>query len=543
MSKVAEYLQEHLVGEVITSTDARHYFSTDNSIVQLVPALIVYPRHENDIRKTARFSWQLAERGRTIPLTARGAGTDNTGAAIGGGMILVFPAHMNRILELNSKGKQVTVEPGLNFGKLQQALHTHGLFLPPYPPSLDYITLGGALANNMSGEKSVKYGDMRASVESLRVVLANGEAIETKRLHKRELNKKLGLATFEGEVYRSIDTLIEEQHPLIDNTSRGTVRNNAGYDLLDVKRSDGSFDLTPLMLGSQGTLGIITEATLKLASYNPKTTLFLARFDSVEQLQNAVLELRELEEKPSAIELINESALDQVQALNINLLKDVIEPPFPAFTVLVEFDGHERAVKKSSKRTEKILGTYAQSFQVTAEPEEQLSYWKIRQVVNSLNAHNDGLIHAVPLFDGAVPVERLREYLEGLYELLTTNNVKPAIWGQVGEAILQVRPRLNLGQVGDRQKAFRLLEQYHKLILSLNGTISASGGEGRVHAPYLEQMYGEELLALNQKVKQILDPYGILNPGVKLGTNIDDLKAMIRSEYSLDHIYDHLPRS
>ena len=114
MSKVAHYLQEHLVGEVMTSTDARRYFATDGSILQLAPALIAYPRNENDVRKTCRFSWQLAERGRVIPITPRGAGTDQTGAALSSGILLVFPAHMNRILELDTKANTVTVEPGIN---------------------------------------------------------------------------------------------------------------------------------------------------------------------------------------------------------------------------------------------------------------------------------------------------------------------------------------------------------------------------------------------------------------------------------------------
>jgi FAD/FMN-containing dehydrogenase len=133
MSKVAHYLQEHLVGEVMTSTDARRYFATDSSILQLAPALIVYPRNENDIRKTCRFSWQLAERGRVIPITARGSGSGQAGASLGSGILLVFPAHMNRVLELDTKANTVTIEPGINYGKLQQTLHTHGRFLPPYP--------------------------------------------------------------------------------------------------------------------------------------------------------------------------------------------------------------------------------------------------------------------------------------------------------------------------------------------------------------------------------------------------------------------------
>ena len=113
MSKVAHYLQEHVIGEVVTSTDARRYFAHDASVLQLAPTLIVYPRNENDVRKTARFSWQLAERGRIIPITARGSGTDQSGAALSSGIMVVFPAHMNRILELDTKAHTVTVEPGL----------------------------------------------------------------------------------------------------------------------------------------------------------------------------------------------------------------------------------------------------------------------------------------------------------------------------------------------------------------------------------------------------------------------------------------------
>src|SRR5690554_6739344 len=120
MSKVAYYLQEHLAGEVMTSADARRYFATDASVFTITPALVAYPRNENDVRKTARFTWQLAERGRVIPVTARGAGSDLSGAALGPGIMLVFPAHMHRILELDDKSGVVTVEPGANYGKLQQ---------------------------------------------------------------------------------------------------------------------------------------------------------------------------------------------------------------------------------------------------------------------------------------------------------------------------------------------------------------------------------------------------------------------------------------
>ncbi|HET7673290.1 MAG TPA: FAD-dependent oxidoreductase, partial [Candidatus Saccharimonadales bacterium] len=131
MNKVAHYLQEHLSGEVVTSVDALSYFSTDGSIFSITPSIVTYPRNENDVRKTSRFTWQLAERNRFIPITPRGLGSNVSGAAIGEGIVTVFPAHMNRILELDSRSGEVVVEPGLNLGKLQQALYTHGRFLPP----------------------------------------------------------------------------------------------------------------------------------------------------------------------------------------------------------------------------------------------------------------------------------------------------------------------------------------------------------------------------------------------------------------------------
>jgi FAD/FMN-containing dehydrogenase len=543
MSKVAHYLQEHLVGEVMTGTDARRYFATDGSILQLAPSLIVYPRGENDVRKTARFSWQLAERGRIIPITARGSGTNQTGAALGSGIILVFPAHMNRILELDTKISTVTVEPGINYAKLQQTLHTHGRFLPPYPASLEYSTIGGAIAENVTGEKSVKYGDTRAYLKSLRLVLANGEVMETSRLSKRELSKKLGLATFEGEIYRSVDTLLEEHHELLEQLERNVSYNDAGYALGEVKRRDGSFDLTPLIAGSQGTLGIVTEAVLSTEPHNPQTTLMLARFDSIEYLQQAIVELTTAHETPSAIELIDQHVLQQIHELNPNQLKEIIKPPFSPFLLLIEFDNTDRSLKKAVKHATKLLEKYATAVQTETEPEEQQQLWKLRESTSMLIAHNEGMQHSTPLIDGAVPPDRLREYIEGVYGLMKDIGIKPALWGHAGNGNLYVQPQLNLNQVGDRQKAFRFLNEYHALVIKLGGTISGSSSDGRLRTPYLEEMYGTELYALLQKLKQIFDPYGTLNPGVKFGTSLDDIKAMLRTDFSLEHLYDHLPRS
>jgi FAD/FMN-containing dehydrogenase len=545
MSKVAHYLQEHLYGEVIASPAARRYFSTDGSIFSLAPALIVYPRGENDVRKAARFTWQLAERGRIIPITARGAGTDQTGASLGSGIMMAFPAHMHRIMAFDEKSGVVTVEPGTNYGKLQQALQTHGRFLPPFPASMEYSTIGGAVANNAAGEKSIKYGDTRDYVRSLRVVLANGEVIETGRLSKRELSKKLGLSTFEGEIYRALDALLEENNGLLEKLDLDVTKNSAGYALADIKRRDGSFDLTPLIVGSQGTLGLVTEISLDTELYNPQTVLLAGYFDDIQQAQSAVLELRDLPEMPSAIEMVDGNLLEQVHHISPNLLKDVISKPYPKVVLLVEFDStSERTQKKLVKKAAKILDRFAASHQIETDPARQDRLWQIRRSSAAIVGQSDSRQQAVPIIeDGVVPLERFSEYLDGIYKLFAKSQLQAAVWGHAGNANLHVQPFLDLGEVGDRQKAFRLIDDYYNLVISLGGSTSGEHGDGRLRGPYLPKLYGAEVYGLFQKVKQIFDPYSTLNPGVKVNVTLEDIKPLVRQSYSLEHLSDHLPRS
>lgn len=545
MNKVAHYLQEHLIGEVMTTPDIRRYFSTDTSILEIIPAIVAYPRNENDLRKTARFSWQLAERGRVIPITARGAGTDQAGAAIGKGILLVFPAHMNKILELDTRTGTMTVEPGVNYGKLQQSLHTHGRFLPPFPASLEYSTIGGAVANNAGGEKTIKYGSTRNFVDGLRVVLANGEVIETSRISKRDLSKKMGLSSFEGEIYRSLDALIEENHAIIENLNLDVTKNSAGYDIGSIKQKDGSVDLTPLFVGSQGTLGIISEVVLATEPYNPATTLVAAYLNDLKQAADLVTELRKFSKVPCAIEVVDQNLLNFLQQQNPNQLKDIIQPPFPKLVMLVEFDdGSAKVQKKSAKKLTDLLSKLDARFQVETESHKKEELWKIRHAAATVVAYNQGNAKALPIVeDGVVPVDRFEEYLEKVYAIFEKYNLKIAIWGHAGNANLHMQPFLDLSQVGDRQKAFRIIDDYYNMVIELGGSTSGEHNDGRLRAPYLEKLYGPEAYQLFKKIKAIFDPYGTLNPGVKTDVTLDDLKPLLRYEYSLAHLYDHMPRT
>jgi FAD/FMN-containing dehydrogenase len=285
MNKIVQYLNEHILGEATGAPAVRERFSRDGSILSLKPEIVVFPRATSDIRKIARFSWQLAEKGHILPVTVRGGGTDQTGAAIGRGIVIDTKTHLDRILHLVIKKKErvVHVQPGVAFRTLNNVLEWHGLCVPSYPDTTTSCTIGGAVASNVGGWLSGVYGLTGDWVERLEVVLANGDVIETSRINKRELSKKKGLQTLEGEIYRQIDGLIEDNQDLINEKLIKDVRDNTGYcGLSKVKQKDGSFDLTPLFIGSQGTLGIISEIILQADFYNDKQSMIVAAIENNE---------------------------------------------------------------------------------------------------------------------------------------------------------------------------------------------------------------------------------------------------------------------
>jgi len=543
LSKVAHYLQEHLLGEVSASPEVRRHFAHDASILRLAPSMVVYPRNENDVRKTTRFAWQLAERGRIFPLTARGGGSDTSGAAIGGGILLVFTAHMNKILTLDPKKESAVVEPGVTYDKLEQTLYTHGLFLPPYPGSKHYATIGGGIANNTIGEKSVKYGSTGDFVQEMRVVLANGEVITTGRLNKRELNRKLGLSTLEGKIYRDLDALLEENAEAVASEKRHirARRNAAGYNLFDVRNKDG-FDLTPLFVGSQGTLGIITEATMQVVPHNPLTKLVLVSLEDLNDLHEVLPKILEL--NPSVLDMLNRAAIQQVLTINPNQLNGLLERPVAAIHLFVEFDDvKDGAQGRNIKKLQKLIEKMGGAVQVSQDLEDQDRIWKVRESVSTIITQPHGQSKAVPVAeDIAVPIANLVEFLHKANDFYGVLGLVPAAWGHAGDGVVRMQPVLDLGQVGDRQKLFKLANAIYKAVIEMDGTITAASGDGRVRAPYLKDLYGQPVYQLMMQVKQIFDPHNILNPGVKTGS-ANDVKALMRGEYNLEHRHEHLPRS
>lgn len=547
MNKIASYLQQHISGEVLTGKSVLNSFSTDASILEMKPHMVVHPRSTNDIRKIARFSWQLAEKGHILPLTARGSGTDQTGAAIGSGIVMSFPAHMNRILEIDVKQRLVRVQPGLNFKALQDTLQTHGLFLPAYPVSYAYSTVGGAIANNAGGEKSYKYGVMRDWVEQLEVVLANGEVIETGRISRKEVERRKGLPTLEGEIYRVVDGVLSDYQEQIEATAQLNIaKNNAGYALADIKRKDGSIDLTPLFVGSQGTLGVVSEAILRVAPYSPDAHVVFVACDSIE----AALDVAEVADKlaPSALEMIDRQALEFVQEQQ----ESAILAPFfgeetttPEAVVLIEFDDdNHRARVKKTKKLEKQLNGIGQRCVMSDDYDQRQKMWAIRYSTSAiLNYEHNGKMAVPVLEDAVVPPVALNQFVAGVREMFTRHHLEAMIWGHLGEASLRVVPLLDLRKLTDRQKAFKLLQAYVELVTRLGGSVSANTNDGRLKVPFVVQQYGEDMAAAYREVRRVCDAHATLNPGVKVDGDVKELANLMRKEYSLSGLDAFLPRS
>lgn len=532
MSKVAAYLQEHIAGEISVQPAVLSALSHDRSVLEIRPEMVVYPRTTNDIRKVARFSWQLAEKGHVLPITVRGGGNDETGAAIGRGVIISMIAHLNTMLEFDLKQKLIRLQPGMSAKGLNDALMLHGLSVPALPIGAPGSTVGGAVAGNSVGAFS-GYGDMRTWVHQLEVVLANGDILQTERLSRRELDKRKGMQTFEGEIYRTLDNLIEDNRQIIEEKIGVNTADNSGYSAIaKVKQKDGSFDLTPLIIGSQGTLGIVSEMIIKAEFASMHAGVLAAVFGSKEQARDALDSLKQLE--PVMLEYFDGRLFEIAAAKGkqYNFIKDL--PDGIGAVVVIGFnDFSERARKKKLKRAEKLISQAGAAYEM-AEDDEAPQLLSVREITSFALMPDETGASAPPLMDGAyIPPERFEDFSRAVMDLAGKQHVELPLHVDALTNFVYTRPVLHFNKVGDRQKIFKLLDAYTSLVSYHGGCLIGEGGEGRLKARFAQAQLDEDIKALYTAIKTTFDPYGILNPGVKQPAEVRQLVAQLRKEYDL----------
>lgn len=541
MNKIASYLNQHLLGYVTASELVREHFSTDASPLKYTPELIAYPKNTNDIRKIAKFVWQLADKNHVLPITARGGGSDKTGAAIGSGIVMALAGHMNNLFEIDDKQKLIRLQPGASLKSVNDALRVKGLSIPSLAGAPLGATIGGAVANNRRGPLAGKYGPIYKWTHQLEVVLASGEVLQTGRISKRELNKRKGLATFEGEIYRKIDGIIADNKQLIDEQISGDHLDRRGYgSIAEVIRKDGSFDLTPLFVGSQGTLGIVSEMIMKADFVSTSSSVMAVKFASLDEARDAVEQL--VKTAPAFVELYSGELIAQFKQRG--MASETVEQLNPGKTGVLLLIGYDefssRARDRKLKQANRIMKDLS-AVVVAGNGDDAGKLLAVRDTIVAALVPENSREVALPLFDGVyVPLERLDAFATSVAELARKHRVNLPLYGSALEGIYSTRPVLQLSKVGDKQKVFKLTDEYEKLVVAHGGHFVAEGGEGRFKATISYRSLDDRVQDLYLEIKSIFDPYGLLNPGVKQPGDLKDLVSHLRPSGSIDSFANYV---
>lgn len=523
MSKVTEYLRGHVLGEVSVRAEDTGAAAHDNGVLAQQPEMVVYPRTTNDIRKILRFGWQLAQKGHVMPFSVRGTGQDVTGAGLSKGVVIDTARSMTRIYEYDSKQRLVRLQPGVTNAALNEALTLQGaavMSLLPFPQA----TVGGSIANYTAGPFAGKYGSITPAVDKLEVVLSNGDVIQTERLSKKELNRKKGLQTLEGELYRGIDALIEDNAELIGTISPQDSSGYAGIRL--VKDKNGSFDLTSLFIGSQGTLGVISEMIVKSEFRSLHIEAAAIVLEDAGKAYNMVDELEKLQ--PLYVEYYDARLFEA--AVKAGRQYAFYEPGSTAQAVLLvgfdDFSEHHRA--KALKHVQKVAKKYQAP--VTLFTDTKALDAEIARDVARYAAASDQVGAESPDVFGRFYVPKLQfdAFYKGLTELEGKLHIALPLSGWVLTGSYAVHPALLLGKTADKQKLFKLMDELSKLVHAHGGTFVTDGGEGKLKAKFTEQLRDPDLTKLYQDVKNVCDPQGILAPGVKVGVDLRTVVGLLK---------------
>ena len=525
MNKVAAYLNEHLMGEVITQESALRQVETDGGILVCRPEMIVRPVNVNDIRKVMRFCSQLAEKGHVLPVYARGDGTDGTGGAVNRGVMIDLRKYMHSVAGIDSKQQLVHVQTGVSIKAINAMLATHkGMCVPSVSYTNECGTVGGAIAASPSGVAAGTHGLFADSVKQLEIVLSNGDVIQTGRLSRRELSKKKGLSTFEGELYREIDNLIADNAELLaamDMDAPETV----GYGLHKVKQKDGSFDLTPLFLGSQGTLGVVSEVIMKVGFTRPEVIAVVSAHSRLAEAQEAVDVA--MKQKASAVELIDGRIL-RLAAESGKKPEWAPKECFEGGVVIALFDDFsDRTRARLAKKYRKKLDDEAalQVEQLEMEAQEAASLHSVLSLVKEPYKPHAFVVEA---FSGSwLPTAKIASFIDNIKTLEAKYAVALPVFVDYTSGYVSIMPTFDSKKVSERQKLLQLLAEVAQVVQSHDGTFAGFGGEGRLKAQFIRSTMADDEKQLYAKVKEIFDPMGILAPGVKAESSVKELAAGI----------------
>lgn len=536
MNNIFDGLKKKITGEIVADDASLAEYSNDYSIFQIRPQAVVFPKDKKDVEQLVKWVIGLKKKGVYMSLTARSAGTDMSGGPLNDGLIVSFTKHLNEIKKMGND--YAVVEPGVYFRDLEKELDKRGLMYPAAPASKDFCAIGGMISNNSGGERSLNYGKTENFVQSLKVVLSDGKTYEIKPLSATQLRKKIAGKSFESGVYKKVYNLIEKNYDEIKRAKPNVSKNSAGYALWNVWNKK-TFDLTKLFVGSQGTLGFVTEAKLRFVKkkkFSRLVVIFAKTLEPVPGLVQSILPLKpesieSYDDKtaglamkflPAILKMMKGSAI----ALGFKFIPEflmILKGGFPKMIILVEIaSDSESELEQKSEKVRKAALRFPVQVRIIRDKSEEEKYWIIRrQSFALLHSHVKGLEAASFVDDVIVKPEYMAKFLPRVNEILDRHKDKLiyTIAGHPGNGNFHIIPLVDLKDPAVPGVIADCMDKIYKLVLEYGGSITAEHNDGLIRGPYLEMMYGKKIYKLFEETKKIFDPSGIFNPRKKVGVD------------------------
>jgi FAD/FMN-containing dehydrogenase len=566
-------IKKFFKGDIEDNEESLKKYSRDASLLEVRPELVLFPKGSDDIKSLVKWVNENKDKYPKLAITPRSAGTCMSGGAIGESIVLDFTRYVNKIdkiertspFEITPKYPDAhkvtisgfaTVEPGVYYRDFEPLTIKDGLLLPCYTASKSLNALGGMVGNNSAGEKTLNYGKTEDYIKELRVVFADGREYIVKPLNKKELYSKIAQGDFEGDIYKNIFQLINNNKEDIKKAKPNVSKNSAGYYLWNVWDEEKEiFDLGKLIVGSQGTLGIVTSITLYLVDLKKASKLVVIFMKDIKRLGELVDVI--LPHNPESLESYD----DATMKLAIKFFPDFLKKKgiwgmikfmwsfwpevfmmstfgIPKLILLVEFAGNsEKEIDRDAKKLMPDLKKFPFKTRITTSATESEKYWDIRRESFALLRKHVKDKHTAPFIDDIiVKPEFLPEFLPKLNTILDKYPITYTIAGHAGNGNFHIIPLMDFSDQNTSHIILDLSKEVYDLVLEYRGSTTAEHNDGIIRSPFLLQMFGEKIYKLFEETKNIFDSKNIFNPGKKVGATMDYIKDhIIKEGHDLSH--------
>jgi FAD/FMN-containing dehydrogenase/Fe-S oxidoreductase len=519
-SDIAAELAKRLEGDVHFDRTSRMLYSTDASMYQIEPIGVVVPRHKGDVQAVIEIANRFS-----VPVLPRGGGTSLAGQTVGHAIVLDFSKYMQNVLEVNREELWCRVQPGLVQDELNAYVRPMGLQFGPDTSTSNRATIGGMIGNNSAGAHSLTYGKTLDHVLDLTVLLSDGTEVVLKDLTAESLEDKRRAETLEGRIYREIGRLAQELRSEILARYPRIMRRVSGYNLDEFTKFQ-PFNLSRILVGSEGTLGVVVEARMRLVPKPKWTALNVIHFeDDIEALEasQAILETR-----PYALESTDKMILNLARGNIEQSRKLGFVQGNPDSLLMVEYAGDtadavkEQVYKLEELRKARRIG-YAAS--LAFKPEEVKAIWGVRKAGLGLLLGTKGDKKPIAFVeDTAVEPAKLPEFIKRFREILTSHDAIAGYYGHCSVGCMHIRPLINLKEPSEVKKMVSIADEISDLVLEFNGALSGEHGDGLARSHFNKKLFGPVLYEAFRQVKSAFDPKNLMNPG-----KIVDSPAMTES--------------